>query len=104
MDKTYTFKLTSKKFLDDGSLRIKIFSKMNDMELGWKCTYDGKPMEYSISTRESDKGENVTIKPISTILSEFTTVIEFAQDESNNVIRLVLTNTPEVGISNFTLE
>lgn len=99
MDKTYTFKLTSKKILDDGSLKLKILSKVNDMEIGWKCTYDGKPMEYSISPFESDKGEYVVVKPMATVLSEFTALLEFTQDESGNIIRLSLTNTPEVGIS-----
>ena len=99
MDKTYTFKLTSKKILDDGSLKLKILSKVNDMEIGWKCTYDGKPMEYSISPFESDKGEYVVVKPMATVLSEFTALLEFTQDESGNIIRLSLTNTPEIGIS-----
>ena len=99
MERKYSFKVTSKKFLNDGSLKLKIFSKVNDEEIGWKVTYDGHPMEYSISTCESDKGEHVTISPLVDILSEFESYIEFTQEESNNKIKLMLVNTPEMGIS-----
>lgn len=99
MNRKYTFKVTSKKLLDDGSLNIKVFSKVNDMEIGWKCTYCGNPMVYDITPDESEIGEHVVITPRADILSEFDSLLEFTQDESNNKIRLVLTNTPEMGIT-----
>ena len=76
-----------------------MLSKVNDEEIGWTCTYDGKPMDYIISPYESDKGEYVSISPIVSIISEFDSVIEFTQIESNNKIRITLTNMPNVGIS-----
>lgn len=100
MERTYTFKITSKKLLDDGSLKLKIFSKVNDMEIGWKCTYDGKPLSYSITPFESEVGDYVIVTPKSVNLIELDTLIEFTQDESKNTIALILTNTPNMGITN----
>lgn len=99
MDKTYTFKVTSKKLLDDGSLRLKILSKVNDMEIGWKCTYDGKPMAYSITPFENENSDYVMIVPMANIISEFDSLIEFTQEESGEAIKMILTNTPEMGIT-----
>jgi hypothetical protein len=101
MEKTYTFKITSKKLLEDGSLKLKIFSKVNDMEIGWECTYDGRPMEYEITPFESEVGEHVIIKPKAEILNEFESLIEFTQKESNKVIKISLTNTPKKGITDY---
>lgn len=99
MDKTYAFKITSKKLLDDGSLKLKIFSKVNDMDIGWKCTYDGKPLSYSITPFESEIGEHVVIVPQSKPLFEIDTLIEFTQDESKEKITMILKNTPNMGIT-----
>lgn len=101
-DKVYNFKATSKKILEDGSLKLKILSKVNDMEIGWECTYNGRPMSYSITPFESDKGEYVTIKPTATILNEFKSIVEFTQNESEEKITFELTNTPELGITEAT--
>lgn len=100
MERTYSFKITSKKFLDDGSLELKVFSKVNDEEIGWKCTYDGKPMSYTISPLDSTESKHVHIVPNGEIMAEFKVLVEFTQDESDNKIRLLLTNTPELGITN----
>ena len=101
MEKNYVFKITSKKYLEDGSLKLKIFSKMNDEDIGWKCTYDGRPMEYSISPFESGISEHVIIKPLAEISGEFEALVEFTQNGSNNVIKILLTNTPSKGITNY---
>jgi hypothetical protein len=95
MEKKYKFKITKKTYEDDGSLKIKIISKMNDEEIGLDCTYDGKPMEYYINPRHSDNGEYVTIIPAVKVVSNFTTMLEFTQRGSGNVIRLEVYNTPE---------
>jgi len=94
MEKTFKFKISSYKELEDGSIRLKLLSKVNDMEIGWKITYDGKPMTYIISPMESDKGDYVTIKPNATIVNDFTSVIIFKQDESDEEIRFEILNTP----------
>lgn len=94
MDKVFKFKITNYSELDDGSIKIKIFSKVNDIELGWKCIYDGKPMTYVITPMKSDKGTHVTITPNATIVNEFTSVIIFKQDESDKEIRFEILNTP----------
>ena len=101
MEKKYTFKITSKKYLEDGSLKLKILSKMNENEIGWKCTYNGRPMQYGIIPFESKVGEHVIIEPKAEILNEFDALVEFTQNESNNVIKILLTNTPKKGISNY---
>lgn len=95
MEKEYKFKITKKVYEDDGSLKIKILSKMNDEEIGWNCTYKGKPMEYFINPKLSDKSEYVTIAPAVTVVSDFTAILEFTQRGSGNVIRLEVYNTPE---------
>ena len=94
-EKEYKFKITKKVYEDDGSLKIKILSKMNDEEIGWNCTYKGKPMEYFINPKLSDKSEYVTIAPAVTVVSDFTAILEFTQRGSGNVIRLEVYNTPE---------
>lgn len=94
MEKTFKFKISSYKELEDGSIRLKILSKVNDMEIGWKITYDGKPMTYIITPMESDKGDYVKIKPNATIVNDFTSVIIFKQDESDEEIRFEILNTP----------
>lgn len=101
MEKTYSFKITSKKILEDGSLKLKIFSKVNGMEIGWECTYDGKPMKYEITPFNSDSGEHVIIKPMVTILNEFDAIIEFTQKESGKTIKISLKNTPQKGITDY---
>lgn len=107
-DKDYTFKITSKKFIGDGSLKLKIFSravvKFNDekedeYEIGWECTYNGKPMAYSITPLEGEGGDYITITPETNILTEFEALVEFTQRESCNKISLMLTNTPMKGIT-----
>ena len=95
MEKEYKFKITKKVYEDDGSLMIKILSKMNDEEIGWDCTYDGKPMEYFIKPKFSDKGEYVRIKPAVTVVNDFTALLKFTQKQSGNVIRLEVYNTPD---------
>ena len=95
MKKTYKFKITKRIYQEDGSLKVKILSLVNDMEIGWRCTYDGKPISYSIEPLSSDKSCYVTIKPIDKVLSEFDTLFEFTQDKSNETIRLSVHNTLE---------
>ena len=95
MEKEYKFKITKKVYNDDGSFKIKILSTMNDSELGWRCIYDGKPMSYLISPRESDGSCYVTIKYAATVVMPFNSLLKFKQNESGNIIDLVLYNTPE---------
>ena len=95
MDKSYKFKITKKKFEDDGSIKVKILSTINNEELGWKCTYDGKPMNYIITPRSNEGSCFVEIKPNSQVFNNFESVIIFTQNESNNEIRLMVYNTPE---------
>lgn len=95
MDKNYKFKITKRTYNEDGSIKVKILSTVNDMELGWRCSYDGKPMSYSISPMSNDEGCYVTITQAATVVSEFDSLIKFTQDESGNEIKLVLHNTPE---------
>lgn len=92
-DRTYKFKLTKTEEKEDGSLRIKILSKVNGKEMSWKCTYDGRPNNYDITPMESEKSEFVNIKINSTVLNAFTSKIEFTQDESNETISLDILNT-----------
>ena len=99
IEKTYDFKITFKRVLKNGALSLKILSKANEFDVGWKCTYNGKPMTYLINPMEGENEDKITINPIGEILSEFDSLIEFTQNESNKKIKLLLTNTPNKGIT-----
>ena len=87
--KEYKFKLTKKK-ANGRKVNIRILSKGNDNEVGWKCTYDGSPLNYSITPMESDGSSNVEIELLDELFTDISTVIEFTQNKSNEVIELKL--------------
>lgn len=88
----YKFKIT-KKTTEGKKTRIKILSKgMDNEEIGWKCTYDGKPLNYSISPMESDKSDYVDIELTDEVYTDVDSVIEFTQDTTGKMISLPLHN------------
>jgi len=92
--KKYKFKLT-KKNVNGRKISIKIFSKENNNETGWKCTYDGSPLNYSIIPMESNSSGNVEIELLDELFTDVFTVIEFTQNRSNEVIELKLKQSNE---------
>jgi len=92
MDRTYKFRI-SKKSTDGRKTRIRILSKADNDEIGWKCTYDGKPLNYSITPMESDKSGYVDIEVMDELFTNVPSVIEFTQDRSGEVISLKLNQT-----------
>jgi hypothetical protein len=92
MDRKYKFRI-SKKTTDGRKTRIRILSKVDNDEIGWKCTYDGKPLNYSISPMESDKSGYVDIEVLDELFTNVPSVIEFTQDRSREVISLKLNQT-----------
>lgn len=96
MERNYKFKITSEKIDKDGKLILKILSKVNNMDIGWQCTYMGQPISYDVSPLNSDKGEYVTIsnKKGNVIYGNFDSLFKFQQNESNNIIKYYLHNTP----------
>jgi hypothetical protein len=92
MDRTYKFRI-SKKTTDGRKTRIRILSKADNDEIGWKCTYDGKPLNYSITPMESDKSGYVDIEVLDELFTNVPSVIEFTQDRSGEVISLKLNQT-----------
>lgn len=87
--KTYKFRI-SKKSTDGRKTRIRILSKENGKEIGWKCTYDGQPYNYSISPKKADKSGYVDIVLTDELLTTVTSLIEFTQEKSGEVIQLKL--------------
>ncbi len=87
--KAYKFRI-SKKSTEGRKTRIRILSKENDNEIGWRCTYDGKPLNYSIVPMESDKSGYVDIEILDEVFTNTSSVIEFTQNKSNEVIKLLL--------------
>ena len=85
----YTFKIT-RKTTDGKKARVKLLSKENDREIGWECTYQGKPLNYSIEPLKSDKSGHIEIELLDDATSDFQTVIEFTQKRSGKVIELKL--------------
>lgn len=92
--KKYNFKI-SKKTVDGKKARIRILSKENGNEIGWKCTYDGKPLTYVISPMESDKSGYVDIELKDDVYTSVNSVIEFTQDKSGEVIQFDLIQDKE---------
>jgi len=92
--KTYKFRIT-KKSTDGRKTSIRILSKENDNEIGWECTYDGKPLNYSIEPMSSDKSGNVDIEVLDELFTDVPSVIEFTQNRSGEIIKLVLNQKNE---------
>jgi hypothetical protein len=87
--KSYKFKISSKK-TDGRNVKIKILSKDGNNEVPWECSYDGKPLTYTITPFSSEIGEHVKIEPRGDIFGEIETVIRFTQSKSGNEIELKL--------------
>ena len=87
--KTYKFRI-SKKSTDGRKARVRILSKENGKEIGWSCTYNGKPYDYSIKPMKGNKSGYVDIVLLDEVLTTITSLIEFTQDNSGEVIKLVL--------------
>ena len=87
--KTYKFRIT-KKSTDGRKTRVRILSKENGKEIGWSCTYNGQPYEYSISPMKGDKSGYVDIVLTDELLTTVTSLIEFTQEKSGEVIQLKL--------------
>jgi hypothetical protein len=92
--KTYKFRI-SKKTTDGRKTRIRILSKEDNNEIGWECTYDGKPLNYSIEPMKSDKSGYVDIEVLDELFTDVPSVIEFTQERSGEVIKLVLNQKNE---------
>jgi len=94
-DRVYKFKISKQEERENGEIRIRLLSKVNKDEIGWKCTYDGRPMSYTITPMESNKSGYVTIRSNMNMVANFTSLLIFTQDESNEEIRFKILNTPE---------
>lgn len=93
-DREYKFKITKTEVKDSKSIKIRIFSKVNKSEIGWKCIYDGKPLSYTIAPRENSKSGYVNITLNDNVLVEYDSHIMFMQDESGEQIDLKIKNSP----------
>ena len=87
--KEYKFKI-SKKTTDGYNTRIRILSKEKSEEIGWKCTYNGQPYNYSIIPSKGDKSGYVDIILLDELLADVKSLIEFTQESSGKVIQLRL--------------
>lgn len=93
-ERKYVFKITKSEITNDGTLKLKILSKVNGIEIGWKCVYDGKPISYIITPMESDKSGYVSVKLAMEMLIECETKLIFEQEESKERIEFEINNTP----------
>ena len=89
-EKEYTFKFENEK-VEGKKITIDILSQEESKEMSWACTYDGRPLKYSISPKRSEKSEKVEIVLLSPVSNEFKSIIEFTQDKSDKIIKLKLT-------------
>lgn len=92
--KTHKFRI-SKKTTEGRKTKIRILSKEDNQEIGWECTYDGKPLNYSIEPMRSDKSGYVDIEVLDELFTDVPSVIEFTQERSGEVIKLVLNQKNE---------
>ena len=94
-ERKYKFKITKKYIDENGNIKIKLLSKVNNEEIGWKCTYMGQPLSYKIEPLSSHKSGYVTITLLSKIKvnNEYYVPFKFRQDESNNEVKLKVTYT-----------
>ena len=93
--KKYTFRV-SKKEVNGRHTRIRIISKEDKNEIGWKCTYDGKPLNYTIKPMKASRSGYVDIELNSRVFTNVNTLIEFTQEKSDNVIKLVLNQDNDI--------
>lgn len=93
--KKYTFRV-SKKEVNGRHTRIRIISKEDKSEIGWKCTYDGKPLNYTIKPMKASRSGYVDIELNSRVFTNVNTLIEFTQEKSDNVIKLVLNQDNDI--------
>ena len=93
-ERKYKFKISKAELKDNGDLKLRILSKVNNSEIGWKCIYDGKPMNYVISPTQSNKSSYVNVKSTMKLFDNFTSIIKFQQEESNEIIEFKIINTP----------
>lgn len=91
----FKFKMTKATFKDNGELKLKILSKVNNEEIGWKCIFDGQPISYEITPRNDVGSAYVTVKLLSEIFSNYTSELIFEQNFSGNKIVYKILNTPE---------
>lgn len=84
------FKIT-KTSVEDGKIKIRILSKTDGDELGWKCTYDGNPLNYSVKPMSNSKSGYVTIELIDELFTDISSMFEFKQNITGNVARLFVT-------------
>ena len=94
----YKFKIT-RTSIEGKKMKIKILSKEGENELGWECTYDGKPLNYSIEPFENNKSSYVYINLKDELFTNVTSMIEFTQNKSEKKIKLNLEqNNDEIKI------
>ena len=91
----FKFKMTKATFKDNGELKLKILSKVNNEEIGWKCIFDGQPISYEITPRNDVGSAYVTVKLLSEIFSNYTSELIFEQNFSGDKIVYKILNTPE---------
>lgn len=94
-ERIYKFKATKKEVNKNGDIKIKIISQVNDMEIGWKCTYDGSPISYEIKPKKSSKSGTVTIKSLMEMTTDYVSTVIFEQEESGETIEVKINNTPQ---------
>lgn len=94
-EKEYKFKITKAEIQENGDLKLRILSKMNKTELGWRCIYNGKPLNYKITPMESNKSSYVNVKLLSIMLSDYISKLVFEQDESGEKTSIKILNTTE---------
>lgn len=94
-EREYKFKITKSEFTKDGKLKLKIYSKVNGEDIGWKCIYKGKPIDYNISPIESYESTYVTVELLSEMLTDYVSTLIFEQKESGKKIEYKINNTTE---------
>lgn len=85
-EKKYVFRI-DKYDIDDDYIAFNVFSKENRKNKKWYVSYDGKPLLFDIKTTKT----RLFVKPLSNSLIKYQTCIELTQEDSGNIINILLT-------------
>lgn len=91
-ERKYTFRVRSHTILDKNKAAFKITSKVNGEKCKWSCTYNGRPLSYTLVI---DNNDTLIVQLNSIIFGTVGGHIDLTQEESGNTIRLNLIHHKE---------
>ena len=85
-EKKFVFRIMQYNILEDNKIKFVVKSEINSKYIGWKCTYNGKPLTYDVETQK----DYIVIELKSSIFSDVMGHFELTQNKSNKNINIEL--------------